>query len=224
MSIGIYKITNKVNGKCYIGQSINIEGRLESHKCSKSNRYLNNAIRKYGLDNFLFEILELCSINDLDIRERYWISYFKSNNRDHGYNLTSGGESLPGWKHSDNSKYLMSIHNAHYGKKGILSPNYGKIAMTDGINTRYISEENISKYESMGFVRGKDSGYKSRMSIAKSDIYIYKGESYYGSPAMLSKLREEGYDKIARSTIMKIANGGKVKGYENLVITKISRK
>lgn len=97
--IGIYIITNQINGKVYIGQSQNIELRWKAHRNrpfnSNSNDYekpLYRAIRKYGLDNFSFQILEQCDIKDLDNREKYWIDYYKSTDVNNGYNLTKGGE------------------------------------------------------------------------------------------------------------------------------------
>lgn len=63
--IGIYKITNKINGKCYIGQSNDIERRWKEHKNSFSNPNVsdyeskkNRAFRKYGIENFDFQVLE----------------------------------------------------------------------------------------------------------------------------------------------------------------------
>lgn len=93
--IGIYKITNKVNGKVYIGQSINIKERWHRHKTdyNKIDNYLYRAFKKYGLDNFLFEIIEECEKEDLNNREIYWIKYYDSHNPQKGYNLTSGGDS-----------------------------------------------------------------------------------------------------------------------------------
>lgn len=73
MSIGIYRITNKINGKSYIGQSIHIERRWEEHCKPSSSSLVSKAIHKYGKINFLFEILEECQIEDLDLLEQYWI-------------------------------------------------------------------------------------------------------------------------------------------------------
>lgn len=98
--IGIYKIENLVNGKIYIGQSTNIEKRWTAHRTrpfnQNSNQYdspLYRSIRKYGLENFSFVVLEETSIEDLDNREKYWIEYYESNNKKNGYNLTDGGNS-----------------------------------------------------------------------------------------------------------------------------------
>ncbi|MBQ8806276.1 MAG: GIY-YIG nuclease family protein [Bacteroidaceae bacterium] len=95
---GIYKITNTINGKVYIGQSTCIERRLKEHKerafCVTNRQHdtlLYRAIRKYGLDAFHFEILEKCNQSDLNDKEIYWIKKFCSTNPQYGYNITAGG-------------------------------------------------------------------------------------------------------------------------------------
>lgn len=104
--IGIYKITNQLNGKCYIGQSVNIENRWKQHVYegthNRKNNKFYNAIKKYGIENFLFEIIEECSLssNELDQRERYWINYYDSFNN--GYNSTLGGQGEDSWVYDPN--------------------------------------------------------------------------------------------------------------------------
>lgn len=95
---GIYKIENKINGKIYIGQSVWIEKRWVTHKNTATNKYsqsynypLYKAIRKYGLDNFIFAVIEECEIYNLNQREIYWIDFYKSYDKNFGYNLTMGG-------------------------------------------------------------------------------------------------------------------------------------
>lgn len=106
--IGIYKITNNINGKSYIGQSINILQRWKAHKNKfKTEEYpLYRAMRKYGIENFSFEIIEECSEKDLNEREIYWIKFFQSFG-EKGYNLTRGGE---GQRHYDIEK-VINIYN-----------------------------------------------------------------------------------------------------------------
>lgn len=91
--IGIYKIENKINGKCYIGQSIDIYRRWRSHKntIGQSQYPLYLAMQKYGLDSFIFTVLEECSIEHLDEREIFYIEKF--NSYYNGYNQTLGGSS-----------------------------------------------------------------------------------------------------------------------------------
>jgi group I intron endonuclease len=74
--IGIYKITNP-NSKIYIGQSINIIERFKKYKYNnKTQTKLKRSFDKYGIDNHLFEIIEKCKIEELNIRERFWQDYF----------------------------------------------------------------------------------------------------------------------------------------------------
>lgn len=96
--IGIYKITNLINGHQYIGQSINIGRRWKEHRCTAAsglyNEYpLYRAILKYGIENFEFSVIEECSKEELNEKERYWISYYDSYNN--GYNQTTGGDGNP---------------------------------------------------------------------------------------------------------------------------------
>lgn len=95
---GIYKITNKINGKAYIGKSSNIEKRWQYHLNNYTsnreyNKTLYKAFRKYGINNFSFEVLEELSDKydeQANEREQYWIKYY--NTFDFGYNMTEGGD------------------------------------------------------------------------------------------------------------------------------------
>ena len=100
---GIYKIENLINGKKYIGQSINIYERWNDHKRTnertsskqKQTYPLYLAFKKYGIENFSFEIIEECSVDELDEKEKYWIKYYHSyiyDSQSNGYNLTLGGQ------------------------------------------------------------------------------------------------------------------------------------
>lgn len=104
--IGIYKITNKLNGNSYIGLSVDIEQRWYQHKTryknlndKEYNKALYRAFRKYGLNNFSFEVIEECEENELKEKEIYWISFY--NTYANGYNETIGGDiiSIGGEKH-----------------------------------------------------------------------------------------------------------------------------
>ena len=105
---GIYKIINCINNKIYIGQSNNIEHRFKQHKSNSKNKCkhpLYNSINKYGIGNFEFIILEkIKNINELDLRELYWINHYKSNNPNYGYNLRLDCRTNRGYKYSEKLK------------------------------------------------------------------------------------------------------------------------
>lgn len=89
----IYKITNLVNNKIYIGQTIHtLKYRFNQHinqnKCTK----LHNAIVKYGKENFIIEEIEKVPQSLLDEREIYWIDFYASTDRNVGYNILKGGK------------------------------------------------------------------------------------------------------------------------------------
>ena len=97
--IGIYVITNKINGKQYVGQSQNILARWEqyeqAHRLNLCDYAIYKAFNKYGFENFEFSILEQCDLSELNDREKYWISKLHTYLKDpecNGYNMTLGGE------------------------------------------------------------------------------------------------------------------------------------
>ena len=104
----IYLITNKINGKQYVGKSINFKNRYLKHKYAKYyNTYLHNSIRKYGFENFEFKILEQdIEINILQARENYYIDKYDTLNN--GYNLRKDSKDNSGWKHSEETKKKIS--------------------------------------------------------------------------------------------------------------------
>jgi group I intron endonuclease len=94
--IGIYKITNIINQKIYIGQSTNIEKRTKAHFTHPQNRYLSMSIDKYGAQNFTIEVVKEIHPSPiqgllLDLYEEHFIQKYDTMNRDKGYNLMHGG-------------------------------------------------------------------------------------------------------------------------------------
>ena len=119
----IYKITNKVNGKIYIGQTtMPLQRRWYLH-CHKSSgcTALHNAIQKHGSTNFTVEQIDIaCDKSELDKKEQFWIEHYQSV-VPNGYNLKSGGNT-PHYSHE--SRKRMSINHADFS--GENHPNYGK--------------------------------------------------------------------------------------------------
>ena len=117
---GIYKVTNKINGKVYIGQSVDIGKRWRQHMTAKDDIYFHKAIQKYGVENFEWEVIEQCKKKDLDEREIYWIEYYDSFNK--GYNCTKGGDVGPVMYGEANSSWKGGIssdpeHLKQYSKQ-----------------------------------------------------------------------------------------------------------
>lgn len=101
----IYKITNDINGKIYIGKTLNsLEHRFNEHKRASRKKYCENrplysAMRKYGVENFSITLIEKASIEILAEREIYWINYYKTYGE--GYNATLGGEGAVLYNYND---------------------------------------------------------------------------------------------------------------------------
>ena len=145
--IGIYKITNKINGKSYIGQSVNIQKRFNAHKSTAFNPNskiydspLYKAIRKYGIENFEFKILEECDETELDDKEIFYISKYQTNSK-MGYNQDSGGNQVSHYnKLSDDlvSKIIERLKNS--------LDNSDKIGEDFGVTGRVIRCINSGEY------------------------------------------------------------------------------
>ena len=122
----IYKITNKINNKVYIGQTKKtIEERFQEHlKKAKihTNRYLYDAMNKYGYNNFQVSKIEECDNTKLDEREIYWIAFYKSNNKKYGYNMTAGGGGGDTWTNNPHKEETSKkLSQAQKGKKHKMS-------------------------------------------------------------------------------------------------------
>lgn len=92
MLSGIFSITNKLNGKQYIGQTINLYPRWKQIKTESNTKQseLYNDIREYGIKNFQFKIIEKCPIYLLNEKQKYYIALYNTL-QPNGYNKTSGG-------------------------------------------------------------------------------------------------------------------------------------
>jgi hypothetical protein len=96
----IYKITNLINNKIYIGKDT-----TDDKDYYGSGVYIKKAILKYGKENFTKEVIDKCdNYEELSIKEKYWISFYKNN--EVLYNLTDGGDGGDTWSNNPNIKTL----------------------------------------------------------------------------------------------------------------------
>lgn len=102
----IYKTTNLISKKIYIGQKKS--DKFLGNKYLGSGKKLLDAIKSYGVDKFKVELIEeIDKLEDMDTREIYWIKYYNATNKDVGYNLSEGGRV---------NRTLVGENNPNYGK------------------------------------------------------------------------------------------------------------
>jgi group I intron endonuclease len=170
----IYKITNNITNKCYVGQAVShilnhkkyrpygsfrrFNGHVSEAYSTKKNQchYLNNSIRKNGKDNFKVEILEYCEIKEADEREKY---YIKKHNTlfPNGYNLNSGGLSS---SHTEESKKRVS--------NGVIK--YYENKKYERFKNIYIDKTKIDKYIKPLRRDNKQYGWYVLISRKKADF------------------------------------------------------
>lgn len=130
MSFYVYLIHNIINNKVYVGKTKNLKKRWASHislaKNKATNQYIHRAIRKYGVNNFIFSIIQVLNTeHEYNQAEMYWIKYFNSNNLNYGYNLTQGGDGSSGREQTKITR--AKISKTKKGKMiGKDNPFYGK--------------------------------------------------------------------------------------------------
>lgn len=196
----IYKITNNLNNKIYVGlKTSSVE---ESESYYGSGVLINKAIDKYGIDNFTKTILER-DITDYDLlfdREQYWIEYYDA--QENGYNMTAGGKGLINpspeirakWSanrkgkaiHTEESK--RKISEASRGRKYVMTEEHrkklAKLAQTRKGKAIYYNSKNPSEQKYFKIDEQPD-GWIRGMGIKRSDEYRAKQRV-----AMLKKHKE----------------------------------
>jgi group I intron endonuclease len=140
----IYRATNIITGKVYIGFDSNWPHRILAHK-SNSKKYKSkfyDSINKHGWENFVWELLYQSKdrFHTLNEMEKYFVEQFDSFRE--GYNSTLGGEGTFGKKQSDENKRLLSE-----SRRGPGNPNFGKIASEETKRKRSISMTGVKMSE-----------------------------------------------------------------------------
>lgn len=174
---GIYKITNTINGKCYVGQAIDIRRRLmeHAHNKHKNKVVLYKAFDKYGIDSFEARILAIINTfgktpqeikKELNALECFYVSLYDSKNT--GYNMTDGGDSVRiGYKHSEETiEKIKEAHKNYIPKCAIIASKktYGYDLLTgtiiEGESIAELSHKSTQDYRSIGQICN-NKNYKS---------------------------------------------------------------
>ena len=148
----IYIIKNTVNDKVYIGQTrASVEQRWKEHlrHAQYGDQIINRAMRKYGVDKFYIETLEICNISVLDEREIYYIDLYDSIDKSKGYNVSIGGNT-PRFKRKSLS--ISELVDLYINKRFALDKIAEKYGVTRYIITQELRNAGISirdKFESL---------------------------------------------------------------------------
>lgn len=206
---GIYKITNNVDGKVYIGKSINIKRRWKQHindldNNKHINKHLQNAWNKYGKKNFKFELLfKSDDEKEIDQKESYYIDLYKSNKRKYGYNLTSGGEGG-----SRNEETKEKIRQSIRGIGTILTNDDVikiKLALWCLIDRNDLAKMfKVSKQVIDQIARGASFGYI--LANLNEDLHHLKQKLIDERNAYILKLYDEGYSIVDISNLTKYSD------------------
>lgn len=214
MRSGIYKFTSKTTGLSYIGKSVDIQRRYKDHKRTDDGYSFHNAIKEHGWEDFTFEILEYCEIEQLNERERYWIAYYDTYY--HGYNETPGGEGSPtSGKKKPVAQYDLNGNfiaayiseldaerqlNIKSKASNISKVCLGKAFMSNGYQWRFITND-IDYKENIGACPEKALRTKLGQ-VAQCDLETHEIIQVFNSIAEASRLT-----KIDRRSISAVCNG-----------------
>lgn len=191
----IYKITNKLNNKSYIGQTIQrVEDRWNQHYWKATHQNADNmaiklALRKYGRQSFDFSVIEECEEQDLDKREIYWINFY--NTYHNGYNLTKGGNGVKrDSEYECFSKDIIDLYNIGFSLRSIAKEfNIDKqtvktLLLKHNVSLRKTRTYKLSEINRINLINDYDSGVSRRELMLKYNI---KSKGYLST--ILNKYR-----------------------------------
>jgi len=234
----IYKATNILNNKIYIGQTIKpLYKRIGEHLRDKRNNHFHNSLRFYGNDCFTWEVLEECSKKDLNLGEEWYIKLYKSYKREFGYNLTKGGSNNPMDDERSKEKHKKFVNSEKEVKRRsefakINNPMYNIVIkekllkkLTSVEHRKKVSEISKKMWENMSIEKREIRS--SRLSSALSGgnnpsaKYIWTIEKPNGATIEINCLRVYCKEnKLSLSTLWKCCKEnrsplyGKCKGWK----------
>ena len=214
-----------INHLVYIGKAVNVERRRNVHKwaytSSKSREYNNQihtAMRKYGYENFSFEIVELCPKEKLDEREKYWIAYY--NSYKNGYNGTEGGsieEADVSGEHNGRAymtekevEYIRKCYNNHINFRDVYAQFKDKATKRciqkiwyfetwPNIHPEYNTPENKLYHSTKAKANSSEIAANNKRHFSPDEIRFLRSE--YAKGATAKELQKKYYPELAYSTV-----------------------
>lgn len=183
----IYKATNLINGKCYVGQTVKkLKYRIKEHiRCSYRNTkrdYFHSSLKKHGSDIFEWDVLcECLSRDDLDEKEKYYIQKLNTL-APNGYNLTIGGSGKSGFIPSEKTRKILS---EKYIGKG--NPFYGK--------KHSEKSKQIISYKGQGRIISKETLEKRSKSMLGKNKRTHSKEQNKNHSEIMKKYTNETIEK-----------------------------
>lgn len=187
MSSGVYKITCIVNGKFYIGSSINFKIRWRDHLSElrrgiHDNPHLQNAFNKYGEEAFLFEIIEVVMPWFVLDREQYWLKRLKPFNHDIGFNMNRIADKPPSQKGKPKSmEHRAKISAGNKGKLVSLETRQKQSIVRRGVKkSKPISDEHRANLSKASRGKPKSPEHVEKMANSKRKDFVVitpEGES-----------------------------------------------
>lgn len=245
----IYKITNTVNNKIYVGKTTQtIEQRFKEHKknvkADTKQSKLYSAMKHYGVNNFIIEELDTAtSTEELNEKEKYWIKELNSRDSDIGYNISAGGDGGATWSPKGTITINNGVKNKQIkpeeldtylaegwvkgGKPAAKRPNTGKW-VNNGIEQKRVQPEELSDYLAKGWELGYSDKGKSNLSKShKGQAPSNKGSKLTAEDRkIVSELTKQAMNtpemKAKMSAIYESRKGSKwmVKGSHSLLVKK----
>jgi|LakMenEpi03Aug12_release.lakeMendotaPanAssembly.Ray.scaffolds.fasta_scaffold208793_1 group I intron endonuclease len=200
----IYKITNIKNNKCYIGETIQTpEKRWKDHKGAMKRdggcRALKMAIKKYGLENFKFEVIIICFDEDRLIYEKEYIKKYNSM-APNGYNILAGGqEGVLGFKHSEETRKIISAKSKENSSKPEMREKSRQrmIELHKRINSGEVVKKTSKWYKALEEGRIGNRGGKMNNEVKCKISNSLK--TYYASDNKLVNINKDKWQQMLKN-------------------------